>query len=232
MKLQALTVAFLLAASSAQAFEVTGGSIALGYSGFTDNLLSDVDKTTLGGQIEVGFSRDFSMQADLGFMNYGFSDFDAHNFGLHGIYHLSDTTSLGGFVGRDTIESEDLSIYGVEVGHQAGPLGLEAYLSIADAGVEDGTVYGLRAAYGITDSTEIGLRYDHINIDGLGASRLSVAGEFALSSGFAVTGEIGSADIDDSGSEGFFAIGAKFNFGANRGATFNQRSVLDLLPGL
>ena len=221
----------LLAAAPAQAFEITGGSVELGYSGFTDNLLKKVDKTTLAGQIEVGFSPAFSMQADLGFMNFGFSDEEAHNIGLHSIYHISDLTSLGMYFGQDRLDGGNLSITGVEVGHQAGALGLEGYLTYAKDSAEDGFVFGARADWDLSDIAGIGLRYDRADLDSGDVSRLTLTGQDTLASGLALTGELGSADIGAAGSEPFFGIGAKMTFGAQRGATFNDRSVLDLLPG-
>jgi hypothetical protein len=232
MKRVTLSLALLVAATPALALEVVGGSVSLGYSGFTDDLLDDINKTTLSGSLEVGISRAFSVQGDLAIINYGLTDLDANNIGLHGIYHLSETTSIGGYIGQDSVESADLSILGIEAGHQAGPMMLEGYLSRAESSGEDGTIFGLRAAYGLSEDSEIGLRYDDINVDGIGASRISAVGEFGMANGFAITGELGSADIEGIGSETFFGIGVKVDFGAKRGATFSQRSVVDLFPGL
>lgn len=232
MKRAALTILLLAAAPAAQAFEITGGSVELGYSGFTGNLLKKLDKTTLSGQMEIGFSQAFSVQADLGFMVFGFNDENARNFGLHSIYHVSDTTSLGMYFGQDRILGGSLSITGVEVGHQAGMVGLEGYLTYAKDSVEDGLVFGGSAGLDLSDSAGIGLRYDRADVDGTDFSRLALTGEYTLASGLALTGELGSADIADSGSEPFFGIGARMTFGANRGATFGNRSVLNLLPGL
>lgn len=222
----------LLAAAPAQAFEITGGSVELGYSGFTGNLLKKLDKTTLAGRIEVGFSPAFSMQADLGFMNFGFSDEEAHNIGLHGIYHASDITSLGMYLGQDRLDGDSLSIAGVEVGHQAGALGLEGYLTYAKDSTEDGIVFGARADWDFSDVAGIGLRYDSADLGGADVSRVALTGQYTLTSGLTLTGELGSAEIAGSGSEPFFGIGAKMTFGAERGATFADRSVLNLLPGL
>lgn len=232
MKTVVLPLALLVAASPAMALELVGGSVSLGYSGLADTMLDEINKTTLSGSVEIGFSQAVSVQGDLSTMNFGLSDMDATHIGLHGIYHLNEATSLGGFIGEDRLESADLSILGIEVGHQAGQMRMEGYLSRADSSAQDGMIFGLHAGYRLSDASEIGLRYDEINVDGFGASRVSAVGEFGLANGLAITGELGSADLDGLGSETFVGLGVKVDFGAERGATFSQRSVLDLLPGL
>ena len=47
-------------------------------------------------------------------------------------------------------------------------------------------------------------------------------------------GEVGSAKASAlglSGSEPFVGLGGRVTFGADRGTTFDRRSLLDLLPG-
>ncbi|MFE3838115.1 porin [Pseudogemmobacter sonorensis] len=218
-------------ASSAHGFEVVGGSVAIGYSAFTEE--TDVNKLNFGGQLEFGLSREFSLQGDVNLSKFGLTDIDNRSIGLHGIYHLSSETSLGAFIGTDRVEGANVDFYGIEAGHQFGQFGLEGYLSRADLeGVADGTVIGLKGEYAITPAALVGVRFDNINVDGYDASRLSLTGQYAFTEGFAVTGELGNADIDTYGSETFFGLGVKVSFGAKRGATFDQRSVVDLLPGL
>ena len=229
----ALTATLLLTtAPAALAFEVTGGSVQLGYSTYTDNLLKDLDKTSLQGSIEVAFGPNFVMQADLGFANYGVTDEDSTSIGLHSIYALGDATALGLYFNSDQMYDGSLSSMGLEMKHQAGIVGLEGYLGYADDNAIEGMVYGARADFDISGNTTVGLRYDGTDKDVLDLSRLSLTGEHTFANGFALTAELGSADVAGSGSEGFVGIGAKMAFGRNRGATFNDRSVLGLLPGL
>ncbi|MBN2631350.1 MAG: hypothetical protein JXR75_12530 [Rhodobacteraceae bacterium] len=211
---------------------MTGGSLSLGYSTLTDSDLDALNKVTLGGSLEMGFSKQFSVQGDLGLSKFGYSDIDNLNFGLHAIFHVSDTTSLGAFAGRDDFDGGDLDYFGIELGHQSGPIGLETYISEADADGETGAVFGLAGNYAFSDTASLGLAYDKINVDGYGASTIALNGEFIATPGLGLTGEVGSADIEGLGSEVFMGIGVKVNFGAKRGATFTQRSVVDLLPGL
>ena len=228
----ALAFASLLCAPALHAFEVTGGSVSLGYSSLTDSDLNDINKTSLGGSLEFGIAREFSVQADLSLAKFGLTDIDSRSLGLHAIYHASENTSLGGFLGRDRIEDVNLDFIGVEAGHQMGRFGVEGYLGHAEAEGIDGTVLGLQGDYTLGEYSSVGMRYDNINVEGYDASRVSLTGEFGASPGFAITGEIGNADIESVGSEMFAGVGVRINFGAKRGATFRDRSVANLLPGL
>lgn len=232
MKRAALLPLFLLAAAPAQAFDLTGGSVGIGYSGYTSNLLKNVDKTTLDGQIELNFGGLVSVQADLGFANFGFNDGEGHNIALHGIYELGMDTYVGAYLGRDKIDGESATITGVEIAHAMGPVGLEGYLSYADDNSFNGLVGGAHATYDLSNSLDLGVRWDRANIDAFDLTRVSLTGEYEMPSGIALTGEVGSAKYNGSGSEPFFGIGAKMNFGTNGGTTFRDRSLLDLVPGL
>lgn len=227
----ALAFAGLLFVPAAHAFEVTGGEVSLGYSGLTDSALNDATRTTLGGSLEFGISHEFSVQGDLSVSKFGLTHIDSRSLGLHAIYHASEDTSVGGFLGRDRIEGSNLDFFGVEIGHQMGQFGAEGYISHAEIEGVSGTVLGLEGNYAVNDYATVGMRYDNINVDGLDASRLSLTGEIGATPGLAITGEIGNADLEGLGSEMFAGIGVRINFGAKRGATFRDRSVANLLPG-
>lgn len=228
-----LALAGLFCASAVQAQEVTGGTIQLGYSSFIGGGgNTDVNKLTLGSSLEYGFSQQFSVQGDFALMKYGLSNVDTANFGLHGIFHINDTTSVGGFIGQDRIEGDGLDYFGFEIGHQVGAIGTEAYISRADSGVGvKGTVLGIKGEYAVNEVTSVGARFDNINVQGIDASRFALTGEVAATPGLALTGELGQARIETLGSEAYIGVGVKVNFGAKRGATFDRRSIVDLLPG-
>lgn len=225
----ALALAGILCTSAAQAFEVTGGSVDLGFSAFTDDF--DANKTTLGGALEFGIVRAVSVQADLGLTQFGLTEVDNTNFGLHGIYHLGEATSGGLYLGRDRVEGADIDLYGLEIGHQQGQFTAEGYLGHAEAAGGSGTLLGLRGGYALSDSATLGARYDNVNLEGYDISRLSLTGEYAMTDGFALNAEVGSFDAEGVGSEMFLGLGVKASFGAKRGATFERRSLVDLIPG-
>lgn len=230
MKSTVLALALAAIAAPSLAFEVTGGSVTLEYSTFADSALTDVNKTGISGSMEMGFSRSFAMQTDLSFVSFGTSGLDATNSTIHGIYHLNETTSLGAFIASEKIEDGSGTSYGLEVGHQSGALGYEAFLSRLDGG-DTGTGYGVRGNYAMSDRLGLGLRLEGLNTGEFDVTRLSATGEFGLAGGAAVTAELGTVNLDDAGSEAFVALGFRYDFGAKRGATFSKRGLTDILPG-
>ncbi|MDO8882552.1 MAG: hypothetical protein U0934_12820 [Pseudotabrizicola sp.] len=227
-----LALAGLFCASAVQAFEVTGGSLSLGYSSFIGSSpATDVNKLSLGSSMEFGLSQQFSVQGDFALTKFNATNLDNTNFGLHAIFHVNESTSVGAFIGRDRIEHENLNYFGVEVGHQAGAFGTEAFLTIAKDGGSNGTVIGVKGEYSLTDSAMLGARFDLLNVDGADAAKFAIIGEVAALPGLNLTGELGQARIDGIGSEAYVGVGVKVNFGAKRGATFDRRSIIDLLPG-
>ncbi|NPD13857.1 hypothetical protein HOY34_01420 [Xinfangfangia sp. D13-10-4-6] len=227
-----ISACVISAASAAGAAEFVGGTISLSYSGLADSDLNEINKTSLNGRVQVGFSREFSIQAGLGQTWLGLSDFDSTSLDLHGIYHLSESSSVGAFFGRDEIEGYGANFAGLEAGHKVGQFGGEAYIAHAKDGDSSGNLYGIRAAYDLSDYGNIGARFDQIDIEGFDVSRLSLTGEFKPTPGFSLTAEVGSAKFDSLGSEMFVGVGLNVHFGANNGTTFDKRSLLDILPGL
>ncbi len=222
----------LCVTSAANAFEFVGGTIALDYSGLTDSDLNDINKTTLSGNVQVGFAREFSVQAGLSHSRMGLTNLDSTSIDVHGIFHLSENSSIGLFLGRDHFEGEGANFVGFEAGHKMGAFGGEVYVARAKEDDISGNFLGIRGAYDVWEYGSIGARYDRVDVEGLDVSRLSLVGEFAPTPGFSVNAEIGSADFDFAGKEMFFGIGMEFSFGPNSGTTFRKRSMLDVLPGL
>ncbi|PPB79774.1 hypothetical protein LV82_02565 [Albidovulum inexpectatum] len=226
----AALIASLLAGQSFAA-EVTGGDIQLRYSTFTGDDL-DYDATSISGSVEVGFTKQFSVQGDIGFRFFD-NDIDSNYLTLHGIGHVSDATSVGLFVGREEFEGFGETVYGAEVGHEFGSLSGEAYVALSEIEGADVTLLGISADYAVTEAFKLGVAYHNVDLEGFDASRIALRGEYGMG-GFSVTGEIGSGELDQSlggGSETFIGIGLKTTFGASRGSTFERRSLFELFPG-
>ena len=227
-----LALAGLMCASAAQAFEVTGGSLTLGYSSFFGSSdATDVSKLSFGNSMEFALTPEIAIQGDFSYTKLDATGIDSSNFGLHGIYHLTPDTALGAYVGRDRVEGRNLNYFGVEVAHQFGMIGTEAFVSIGKDGGAEGTVIGLKGDYALNDAASIGARFDHINVSGADANKFAVTGEVAALPGLNLTGEIGRAKLEGFGSEPYLGLGVKVNFGEKRGTTFDNRSIIDLLPG-
>lgn len=220
--------------TAAQAFEVTGGEVELAYSAFTDD--SDFAKTALQGAVELGFNQRFGMQIDLGLHGFnGISD-TATNLTLHGLYHVSDQTSIGLFYGQERLDGESVSLLGFEAGQEAAKFDGEVFVAIGEE--EDLTVrlMGLSGRYAVSDKFGLGGSLQRADLEGgLDITRLGVKADMALGQSTSAFIEVGSlsGSIDgSSGSETFVGIGADLKFGAARGATFGKRGLFQMIPGL
>ncbi len=231
--LAAAAALFALSAPATLAQQVTGGSLTLSHSAFTDD--GDFAKTSLGGSVELGFSREFGLQADVGLNRLNAADETATNLVLHGIYHLSEDTSAGLFLGLDHIDGESQSFVGLEFGHQSGRTGFEGYLGRAEDSGVSGTMLGLSTRYAVTEGAGIGLSVDRGEVEDVRLTRYSLNGDIAVAPNMTIFGEVGTLHGSVPGasdSEGYVKLGGKITFGAKRGTTFGQRSLLNVLPGL
>ena len=220
-----------LFAHGAQAAEVTGATLGIDYSAFTEDSGGTVDKTALSGSIELGFDRNFGLQGDLSLGRLGFAEADFTSFALHGLYHASENASVGVFIGRDVIEGDGQTFYGAEAGFEQGQLAADIYVaSFKDSDVSN-QMLGIGAGYNANENITIGMSHDRLDIEGIDLSRTQLEAEYRLET-VTLSAQLGSADVDDLGSETYFGIGAKLAFGAKRGTTFEQRGFLSVLPGL
>jgi hypothetical protein len=222
----------LFCAPVAQAQQVTGGSLTLSHSAFTDD--TDLSKTSLLGSVELGFNRNYGLQADLGMGRLNNASETVTNAVLHGIYHLSDTTSVGLFLGLDRLDGETQSFVGLEMGTAAGPTGFEAYIGYADDDTDSGTMIGLSTRYGVSEQFGLGVSLDHLSLSAVDATRYSVNADYAVTPNVTLFGEVGALNgqtAGGSGTEGYVKLGGKVTFGAKRGTTFDQRSLLSVIPG-
>ncbi|WP_102109759.1 hypothetical protein [Oceaniglobus roseus] len=232
--LAAAAAAFLIPVGAAQAAEVNGGELTLRFSAFTDD--TDFNATALEGSLELGFTRELAVQLDVAQRFFGLIDDNTLTGTLHGIYHLSDLTSVGLFVGTESGAGSDLDYYGVEAGHEMMGWELEGYLGRGEDSGFDGIAAGLTGAYAVTPDFDVAGSVDHLDLDGgISATRLGLKGEYGFGNGLSVYGEVGNYHAKAGGasnSEPFVGIGASYKFGAERGTTFQQRGLARLIPGL
>lgn len=227
-------IGLVLGCATANA-EVTGGQIKVSQSGFTDDF--SVAKTNVSGALELGFGAQFGLQLDLGVNMLNFADETATNIAAHGTYKLSDSTALGAFYGMDRIGGGQNDFFGVEAAKNFGTGGVQGYLARGEDSGDSGTVLGISGGAVLGNGFGLGASLDHGAFDG-GASltRLGLRGSFGLGEQSNMYAEIGTlnGEIDGLGSdsETYAKIGTTFNFGANSGPTFGDRSLFNLLPGL
>lgn len=235
--LLAAVVGLAATSTMAQAVEITGGSVGLSYSAFTED--TDFNKLSLSGSVEVGFNQNISAQFDAGTDALGFTNVDAVSFGLHGIYHMSDQTSFGAFYTIEKAEydgfDDDGDIIGVEFGHEVGLTEFEGYLGRGESSGVSGTMLGLSGRYAMANGVGITGSFDYLDIEGIEGRTLAIRLDGDVSENLNMFVEVGTGKATAFGyseSEPFVGIGGKITFGAERGATFERRSLADLLPGL
>lgn len=230
-----LTLLVLAAAPTAvQAFDLTGGEVKLGYSTLTGD--GDFAKTSLQGALEMGFTPRFGMQVDLGLNAFSGIGKTATTATLHGIYHLTEKTSLGLFYDQDHLSGENVGFYGFEAGQNAANFDGEAFVAVGEDGGISTRLIGVSGRYTLSDTFGLGGSLQRANLeDGVAITRLGVKADMELGQAAGAFVELGtlSGGLDGaSGSETFVGIGANFKFGAGHGVTFGKRGVFELLPGL
>jgi hypothetical protein len=218
-------------ASHAQAISFEGATISYEYAG---NQTYDYDQDELSGSVEIGFGPQFSVQADLATWNYDYSSDDYISYGLHLIYDVSASTSVGAFYVKDDWDPSIYTMVGLEAKHSFGadsamPLEIEAF-------------YG---------------RYDY-EFSGYTFDVLSVDADWAVGSGFSLNGGFSHSDGDEEafltriGAEYALAQGPRIGLGYEHhsfdnfdqevfhltlaydlqgGVTFKQRKWIDVFPG-
>jgi hypothetical protein len=223
--------------SAAQAVEVTGSSLDLSYSAFIDD--TDVDKLNVAGSVELAFTQTSSVQLDIGHDAFGLSGLDILSIGAHGIFHVNRDTSLGAFFTHDRADvggtNGSSNLFGIEAGHDAGPVELEGYLGRGESSGADGTMVGLSGRYVMPNTIGVTGSIDYLDIEGLEVRKLAVRLDGGLTENLNVYVEAGTGKVSafgTSASEPFVGIGGRITFGAVRGTTFERRSLGELLPGL
>lgn len=225
-----LTAAVLAAiGSGAMAQGITGGSIGVEVTQPTD--FEEFVGTNYFGAIEYGINRQFAVSADVSSYRFDSLDQDATSATLHGVYHLSDTASVGVFYGQDKVdEGGSINIYGLEGGTEFMGGQVEGYVGMADNSA-DTLILGADGTYNYNEAIAFkgGLAYQDSGDDG-SDTMVSLGAEYTISGGPSLYAEVGNVNSErgaiDS-SDAFIGLGARINFGAARGTTFGQRSIFE-----
>jgi len=101
-------------------------------------------------------------------------------------------------------------------------------------GDNDGSMFGLDGAYGWRDGISFIGNAGVVSVDDASVRRFAIGGAYAMAEGPEFYGEIGSLSSENSGvsdNQAFIGLGARINFGAQRGTTFKERSVFEVLQG-
>ena len=218
---------------TAQAVEVTGGSVGLSYSALFDD--TDVNRLGIEGSVELGWTRSWATQLDLSFNQFDSSNADTRAFGIHTLYHLNDATSFGLFYTVEKGDGDTVDILGLEAGHEFGNWDVEGFFGKADStGAGSANIFGVSGRTELRNGFGFGAGYKSVDVAGIDIEQLSVTLDRDVSAQTNVYLQVGTARVSTGGvsdSEPFIGVGGTYRFGAERGATFGVRNVSNILPG-
>lgn len=235
MQYHILAAAVLAAAAGsvqAQGFGFSGGEISAEALAYSDS--GDIGSTAYSGALEFGITRQISVAVDFGFYGLQTLDLQADTATIHGIYQLSDTVSLGAFYGKDRLEGEDATLFGVEGGTEFGQATAEGYFGKLDGAGDTATLLGVSGTYGFSDSIAALGSFNIADLGDSSSNRLALGGQYTIANGPDLWAEIGTLKMDDgvaTSNDTFLSIGARIEFGAARGTTFGRRSLFETATG-
>lgn len=236
MKFVLTSAALLLSTTGAIAQGFTGATVGFEYSDLND--IDNASSTLLYGSAEFEVTSGVSVAVDLS--NRSFEDFDEEvsNLVVHGIYAISPDVKIGAFLGRETVNDQDIDNYGVEVAYAAGAISTQAYLGAGEVESEsaDLTYLGASGGYDLGNGVSVIGGFESVTIDEGGGdstySTIEIGGEYAMRGGPAFFANVGQLSLDNgsSDSENYFELGATFSFGPQGGTTFGPRGLFDVIP--
>ncbi|MEY1555585.1 porin [Yoonia sp. R2331] len=227
-----IAAAVLAVVSTPVAAQSLSGQLGIEYSAPTDG--TDFGGTTYSGGLEYSINRQFAVGVDVSGYKLDNIDTSLSSATLHGIYHISDSATAGVFFGRDWIEDANSDVYGIEGGTEfmGGTVG--GYIGRADDGTDTVNLFGLDGAYGLSNGFSVIAEYDRASEGDVSLSQAAIGAQYDLSAGPSVYAKLGNVSGEAGGTSAdqtFITIGAEVAFGANRGTTFDQRSLFEILPG-
>lgn len=231
-----------LSAQPALAFDLIGADFAGGYSAYFDQVEGETLSRASGEfSAEVGLAGSFGVQLDFAIQKFEqiSDDIEDNTMSstLHGLFYLDDAITLGAFYGWETMENAEY--YGVEAAYYGTDFYAEAYLGAGVLNEFDvnNKIYGVNGAYQLTSDFDLIGSYSKATFDGLVDLSLVEAGfGYNYSDRIQISAALGRSNLELEGAaaniDDYFALEAEYSFGAARGATFGERGILHLIPGL
>jgi hypothetical protein len=227
MIMRTLAVASALVAgagmAAAQGFE--GAEISAEVLGFSDDF--DLGEARYAGGVEFSVAGAVGVGANLAYHGIRGFNRDGRNVTVHGLYDTG-LVQAGLFYGRDSIETVDGDMLGLEAATDFGGARVDGALGLYDLEGDSGQMLSARGSYDF-GGVEGEAFFGRLTGD-LDATRISLGGAYALNFGPSVFAELGRVG-GDGGSGNYISVGARIAIGPNRGTTFENRGVLEILPG-
>ncbi|WP_406720640.1 hypothetical protein RPE78_11625 [Thioclava litoralis] len=214
------------------AADVVGANVGLSHYNFLDADSRDNSRTSIGGQMEIGFAPQFSVQGDMALNRYWDDSWDGASTALHAIYNMNDTMKFGARAGYERLDSDDITTLGVEYGADYGLFSVEAaynHVKNHDADLQ-GNLYNVSASMPLNSQVSVGGRVDYYDTDNVTGRRIAATGEYKMGNGYAMTGELGFNDPNHDDAESYVGIGLRADLGQG-GVSFSDHSLSDLIVG-
>ncbi|TQS72735.1 porin [Rhodobacteraceae bacterium] len=217
---------------AAMAADVNGASVGVSHYNYLGG--EDGNRTSIGGQLELGFTPQFAMQGDMMLNHFGDgADLDGYSTGLHAIWNATPYSKFGLFAGFEDLDEGDVDLLGLEYGAQLNGVDFEAAYTRAngDSNINDSDIYNLSLKTPLTPQLDVGGRFDFADIDnGNNVRRFGVTGDYKLAGGYVLNGELGFVDPNHDDAESYIGLGIKAEFGGGD-ASFSRRGLAELIPG-
>ena len=218
MKIILSAAAMIAAASPLMAQQFTGGELGFEYNQLLDD--GDIDGTNYYAGAEMGFTRDVSVGVNI--VNLDFSGEDTRAT-LHGIYHLNEMSSVGLFVaGGDS----DTKSYGIEGGMELFGGDIGGYIGQISNDDDEALIVGLSSNTPIGAGFTFFTDFDIVADDAVAVSTNEIGVEYTIAGGPDLFAQVGRIDLDTTAGDGstdYIGVGARIEFGAARGTTFEGR---------
>jgi hypothetical protein len=217
-KIIGATVALMVTATVAQAFEFKGAQVNLEYRD-AQNGQSQLQLEASGA---LSFGSGFGAQAGIKNADYDTAGDGAFGFEAHLTYDLGTDVVLGAFAGKETFSSS-FQYVGIEASYGVDAFGLEASWSKYSGSGFDSRFLTLDGSYGLSDKVSLLAGY-HSGDGDLGGDYKYVGAGYDVTNGVSVSAKYGDGDF----SGRVLSVGVGYTFG--NGAAFTQRTYTNLMP--
>ena len=219
-----LMTALVLAAGSVAAQGFTGATLGIDYNKSLDQ--SGLGGVTYYGQAEIEAIAGIGFALDATIYDFAIAGSDARNLTGHAIYMLDPQITVGAYFGRDFLDDEGISTYGVQGAYDFGFGMAQGYLGLGSGAVDDIISIGASGNYDFGGGIKAIGALDGVNFDDGSGLAVEIGGEYALPNGPVFSGVLGHTSLSNTGfdqDETYIGVKARIDLGFQNGTTFDRR---------
>jgi hypothetical protein len=230
------TTCVILGATSASALDFTGGTVGAEYVMYPD--VSEVSELQFSAQVEFAVNPAFSLAFDVSNNSFDIdgspASYSSSSALIHAIYHVSDTTNVGGYVAHNNVFYFDATSFGVEASYDGGAYDVSGYLGVMDFPLADEyfKTVGVAGGYDFGNGFGMTASFDLFYADDVDENIITsrLGGDYDFGNGISVFAEVGHYSRSEGGGsdlDTFVTIGSEISFGPNSGTTFDGPPLFD-----